>query len=177
MHTKTILRFKGLYRISSQPGRDTFARWHNEVENWPENAQGYAYDAFEEIAEGYDFYAIQDSETDELVAVATYEILGELPESFEKIEWFNTPYYHAIDHFDEFVYLSQLAGIGRGGGVEIVKDIMQIGQINNAPVLVWSSSYATKFYERAGFTPIGNYRYVFFPKNSLEKIEGETAIA
>jgi hypothetical protein len=160
---------KGLdtYSESRHPGEAVVTSWYQTVNRsgteWHiQNNTYFAEEAIADIQAGLPFFAIVDDATNELVAVASYDITTSIPNDI--VRFVSDETLARMSEYNKYIELRWLAEIGRGGGVAILKDIMQLAVVENAPVTVWASDMLGSFYKRNGFADEGNDRFIYYPR-------------
>lgn len=111
--------------------------------DWRGVSQGYALDVIDEIRYRH-LEPIIVLDDDNLVALAAFvEVKDQSPQNYIPDTF--TPYY------DSVFYVTYMAGNGKGGGGIILRELQQISEAEDSPLLVGAAAESPAFYDHMGF--------------------------
>lgn len=150
-HTKSLRVYN-----KSNLSREIMRDFISQIASWPNPEQHYADEALFDITDGT-FLPMAVTDGNELIAIAAYGIVN--GNAYNEIPVVYNP------HYTKFIYLSWIAGKGKGGGAIIIKELMQIAESINAPILLEAVNNSDAFYIRADFekSPLRKGYYYWIP--------------
>lgn len=139
--------------------------WWEDITAWTNtNSQDKAIDTLENLNSGSNILAAVDNDM-HLLAVSSYmtitsklrlSMLKSVPKEIIPPELENMIRRNGV------LFIYRLAGCGAGGGKEIIEEIKNVSREQNTPIFLNSSDVAMTFYERMGFTRIGETNHYYW---------------
>lgn len=122
--------------------RDLMRTFIDQIGTWSLPHKDYADNALFAIMDD-GLYPMAVLDKGQLISIAAYAIVNgnavnEIPVAYNS-------------YYNKFIYLSWLAGKGKGGGVIVVRELMQIAEALNVPILLEAVNNSDTFYRKVGF--------------------------
>jgi hypothetical protein len=138
----------------------------DQVGQWKMPERDFADNAiFAIMDDGLNPLAVTDGQ--KLISIAAYAIVNgnavnEIPAAYNS-------------YYNKFIYLSWLAGNGNGGGVIVVRELMQIAESMNVPILLEAVNNSDTFYRKVGFveSSLKSRHYYWLPSGIEDDFDND----
>lgn len=153
---------------------DVLGSWKSTISTWDKSHDRFvmANEALNEIIEGsHDGIAVIESETNELRAIASYRVSDVIESEIQLLTF--AYYWKSKDRLSDLlnrfhdkdgsIYLSHLAGTGKGGGEMIIKELLNITREKDKTLFLKAFRHNAEFYKKYGLRQLRPSQIFYYP--------------